>query len=417
MTDDGKKQPPGIEQLGPNRWAVRAQARDPRTGRKISKRDVVTGTRREAQLRQVELRGELRDSGPRRRRVQMRTYCSTWLASRLPDLKPSVVHKYKNNLHLHIIPALGDLYVDAILPSDVRAFISAKLKQLAGNTVLNMLRLLRTIAKDAMAEGLTDRDFCARIEAPKVDGYTDEDPNLLDAEQLGRLLVAIPKQWLPIVLVLAYTGMRWGEASGLRWMDIDVAAGTIKVRRSNWRGIETEPKTAGSKRVAPLPPRVIELLGKRPSKRNGGATALVFPVRSGAREGNAHMGAPLLKVLRRACAAADVPHITTHGLRRTFNNLARQVTDRLVAMSIVGHTTDAMHEHYSKVGIGEKIAAQRAVRELVEGAPPPFDRAALVKARRARGPAPTLEQLAVTSARYAEVDLARAKASRSEAPT
>jgi integrase len=210
------------------------------------------------------------------------------------------------------------------------------------------------------------------------------------------------------VLVLAYTGMRWGEASGLRWEDLDLDAGKVKVRRSNWRGIESAPKTRGSKRVAPLPARVIALLGEP-----GPARALVFPVRHGAREGAAHKGSPLLKVINRACTAAGVPRITVHGLRRTFNNLARQVTDRLVAMSIVGHTTDAMHEHYSSVSMTEKTAAQARVLALVEGvpAPAPFDREALVKARRARAgaAAPVTAQLEAVAMRRAEAELARAR--------
>ena len=53
--------------------------------------------------------------------------------------------------------------------------------------------------------------------------------------------------------------------------------------------------------------------------------------------------------------------MTTHGLRRTFNNLARQSTSREVLKSITGHSTDAMVEHYSFVGAGEKNTASRAV--------------------------------------------------------
>jgi hypothetical protein len=104
MTDDDgsppapKKRASGITKVAANRYSIRAQARDPRTGRKVERSEMFSGTLREAKVRQAELRVELRESGPRRRRVQMRTYCSTWLASRLPQLKASVVHKYTNNL-------------------------------------------------------------------------------------------------------------------------------------------------------------------------------------------------------------------------------------------------------------------------------------------------------------------------------
>jgi len=43
--------------------------------------------------------------------------------------------------------------------------------------------------------------------------------------------------------------------------------------------------------------------------------------------------------------------VTPHGLRRTFNNLARQVTGDIVTRNITGHVTAAMTEHYSHVGL------------------------------------------------------------------
>jgi integrase len=53
--------------------------------------------------------------------------------------------------------------------------------------------------------------------------------------------------------------------------------------------------------------------------------------------------------------------VTVHGLRRTFNNLARQMTSREVLKSITGHVTDTMVEHYSFVGADEKLGAASAV--------------------------------------------------------
>lgn len=67
----------------------------------------------------------------------------------------------------------------------------------------------------------------------------------------------------------------------------------------------------------------------------------------------------------RACKEAGIRRITTHGFRRTWNNLARQLADRMVVRSIVGHTSEAMTEHYSHVALDEKRAAAEAVARLV----------------------------------------------------
>jgi len=366
MTDDGRRKPaPGLKPRPDGKWEIRAQARDPRTGRKTGIQVQFEGTRRQALLRQAELRAELRDGSGNQRRIQMRAWAPTWLASKLVGdrpLKPSVVAKYTSNLDHLILPSIGDLYVDAILPSDIRKLVGALGVTYAANTVLNVLKLIRTMAKDALAEGLTERDFCARVSAPTPEGYSDDDPNLLTAPELGQLLAAIPQRWLALSILLAYTGMRWGEVSGLKWEDVNIDAGEIRIRRNNWRGIEVSTKTIRSKRPVPLPREVVQLLGAQPR-------GLVFPTEKGQRAGLARRSNPMRQVLDWACAAAGVTRITTHGFRRTFNNLSRTVADKLVVMSIIGHTTDAMHGHYTQISPGERAAAQDAVRQLVAGAP------------------------------------------------
>ena len=59
--------------------------------------------------------------------------------------------------------------------------------------------------------------------------------------------------------------------------------------------------------------------------------------------------------------------VTTHGLRRTFNNLSRQVAGEIVTRSITGHVTAAMTEHYSHVGSEEKLAAAGSIVRMVMG--------------------------------------------------
>jgi integrase len=70
-------------------------------------------------------------------------------------------------------------------------------------------------------------------------------------------------------------------------------------------------------------------------------------------------------VLAKACTAAGISkRLTAHGLRRTFNDLARRVSNREVVMAITGHTTDRMFEHYSLVDAAEKQAVSVRLLEL-----------------------------------------------------
>jgi integrase len=75
----------------------------------------------------------------------------------------------------------------------------------------------------------------------------------------------------------------------------------------------------------------------------------------------------LRKVFQRVVPAAELEkHLTPHGLRRTFNDLARRVANREVVQAMTGHTTEAMFTHYSMVDAEEKKAVQAGVLRLVE---------------------------------------------------
>lgn len=360
-----------IKQTGPRLWTIRVQWRDEKTGRKRSMTEEFEGTERAAKSRREQMRADARKRGARKQRQKLGPFALSWMQRRIGMVKPSVSHRYAIALDNHIIPALGDFWLDRIDHTDVQAYVAKRTADGAqGHTVMNELRLLRTMAKDAKADGLSPENWTERVTPPKVRKWTEERPNLFTAAQLGQVLAAVPKRWLPMVTLSAFTGLRWGELSALRWSDVDEEAGAIRVRRSNWRGRMGAPKTDGSHRTVPLPPEVAELLA---SGRRGRSDALLFP--NG--KGEPYKSWPLVAVMRKACKAAGVPYATPHGLRRTFNNLARQVAAAQVVKSITGHTTDAMLEHYSMIGLDEKADAARLVMALVQGQkssePPPSE--------------------------------------------
>lgn len=67
-----------------------------------------------------------------------------------------------------------------------------------------------------------------------------------------------------VVLLLAYTGMRFGELVGLRVEDVDLDARRIRVRRSitqvGGKLVEGNPMSAAGRRSIPVPQRLIPIL-------------------------------------------------------------------------------------------------------------------------------------------------------------
>jgi integrase len=61
-------------------------------------------------------------------------------------------------------------------------------------------------------------------------GDARNEPNLLTAQELGAVLAALPIRWRTLATLMAWTGLRFGEASAIRWEDIDETRGAIRVR-------------------------------------------------------------------------------------------------------------------------------------------------------------------------------------------
>jgi integrase len=146
---------------------------------------------------------------------------------------------------------------------------------------------------------------------------------------------------------------------------------TILVRRSHRRGIVTGTKTSKVRRIA-LHPTIREALERhRQSDRDRGVhrigDALVFPSRV---TGGHHSSSFLANPFKRICERAGILiRFTPQGMRRTYNNLMRQLgTGEVVLHATIGHSSTAMTEHYAHVPIEERAAAVDRLARAISGA-------------------------------------------------
>lgn len=363
----------GITKLGKGKYqvtVVRTHPNDLKDGkpRKVKRKQIVYGSQQDAKAAHEELAAELEaELGLRTAPIQMivTDYVQQWIELRAKRLKNSTLQKYMNDLNKHILPKLGHRLLNELVPSDIRALLAQD--DGADNSRKNRLRVLSAISKDALADGLIDRDFCLRVSVKVKPVYTEEEPNLLTPEQLGALLEHMNPESLDMLYLLAFTGMRWCEVAGLKWDDIDLTSGVLRIKRANVKGHINEPKTQASRRTVGLPDEVLDRLRARRHRmiveqHPGLALGWVFPCKMGTH----HRGYPLRTKLAKARDAAGIQiRFTTHGLRRTYNDLARRHADGLVVRSVIGHSSEAMTEHYSHVDVGEKKAASEAVLRSV----------------------------------------------------
>jgi integrase len=153
---------------------------------------------------------------------------------------------------------------------------------------------------------------------------------------------------------------------------LDETAGLIRVVRAQWEGRVSTTKT-GVVRSVLLAQLLVDVLREQrarllASQHPGLANGWVFPAADGGLLPKCVLRFPLRRALK---VAAVRKRVTTHGLRRTFNNLSRQLNGEIVTRSMTGHVTAAMTEHYSHVGREEKLAAMGRLAQLVTLPEPP----------------------------------------------
>ena len=82
-------------------------------------------------------------------------------------------------------------------------------------------------------------------------------------------------------MFMAYLGVRTGEAVGIAWDHLDLDAGVLMVRQSNWRGHLLTVKSKASRRDLPLPTQLTEALIEYRPRWVPNAQGLLFANRKG----------------------------------------------------------------------------------------------------------------------------------------
>jgi len=117
-------------------------------------------------------------------------------------------------------------------------------------------------------------------------------------------------QWKVLFGTLASTGLRCGEAFGLRVEDLDLTTGRIYVRRSIWNGKQVSVKTKQGYRAVNIEPRLVEMLTAHLGERKSGR---VFETRAGTPFCKSNVRRKLNQILKKLDLAPGGLHAFRHG--------------------------------------------------------------------------------------------------------
>ena len=292
-------------------------------------------------------------------RLTLREYLiREWLPAIEHTIRPTTYRSYVAHVECHILPALGSLQLQKLGPAQINA-LYAKLTAggrrngmpLTPLTVRHVHAVLHRSLKDAVRWGRLSRNPADLADPPRVSAHGHE-LRTWSAEQLAAFLdFRRDDRLYALWHTLAMTGLRRGEALGLRWQDIDLEAGRLCVRRSlipeGSQVAVHEPKTARGRRVVALDPETVEVLKAQAARQlveqdateSWEDTGLVFTNESG------QVLHPWVtsRCFRKAVKEAMLPDLRLHDLRHTHATLALQAgIHPKVVSERLGHATVAI---------------------------------------------------------------------------
>ncbi len=183
------------------------------------------------------LEGE-RDTGKVRKAGQkwtVKTWLTHWVENiAAPSVKSNTLSGYRVAVNVHLIPGLGAHRLEKLEPEHLELFYKAMQGRGSSPATAHQAhRTIRTALNHALRRGHLTRNVATLAVAPRV---TDKDVEPYTVAEVQSLLVAAAKRrnsarWA-IALAL---GLRQGEALGLRWKDIDLTTGMLRVRQGRQR--------------------------------------------------------------------------------------------------------------------------------------------------------------------------------------
>jgi len=286
----------------------------------------------------------------------MAAYAERWLGQIAASVRPRTYDSYSKTLGLHILPVFGAMKVRRLHRSQIKALLTQKLVEgkvrritegdvtrevrqpLARNSVRLIHAPLRALLNAAVEDGLIVANPADRLGrslrlavTPKA---RQDEIKAFTREQVSAFLAASAvfkgseRRYYPLLLLLARTGMRLGEALALQWPDANFPGREIRVARALSAGHVERPKS-GHGRTVDMSDQLARVLSRLQVERKaetlkegrGEVPVWVFSNEAGMPLDGSRIRKAFTKILK----ATGLPlHYTPHSLRHTFASLLLQ---------------------------------------------------------------------------------------------
>ena len=286
------------------------------------------------------------------------------------------IHGYIDN---HIKPNIGKIPLEKLTSLELQKFYKKLLekgrvdrleskhqaKGLSPKTARNLHQIIASAMKLAKEQRLILADPTEGCALPRLE---HREMQTLPVEQLQSFLrEAKDSGMFELYYLELATGLRRGELLGLKWEDIDLERGDLRVRRQiariNGEVVEAPLKTKNAYRTLPLAEDTVSILLEQ--KEKVGGSPWVFP---------SPTGGPIspdsvLHMLHRVLKRAGLPRIRFHDLRHTFATLALQNgVDVKTVSGMRGHfSAEFTLDTYAHVTTASQRQAAKTMGSVLSG--------------------------------------------------
>jgi integrase len=341
------------------------------------RRTVSAKSRREVVSKLTKLQRDISDGlSPHLESISLAQLLTRWHEDVLPrQVRESARQHYWSIARIHLIPILGAKKLSALTTLDVDGLLAVKARQgCAPSTVRRIRAVLCQALDQGVRWGYVTRNVAKLSRSPKL---PRKEGRTMSPQQVQIFLSALsshPHESL-YALMLA-TGLRRGEALGLRWVDYDEEFGTLQVCRQLQRLasglVAVDTKTSTSRRSVNLPQGIVGMLETRREQQLEEAINLGQEWINNGYIFTTKLGTPLdprnlLREFKGICEAAGLGDWHIHELRHSAASLmlAQGVKIQVVS-DILGHASIRMTaDVYGHILAPDRQAAAETMNGLL----------------------------------------------------
>jgi len=265
----------GIYEVADGMYELRVFSGKNNEGKYKPYREQFTGSLKEAKARKAELETLKSQSKlPTKAKLTIKDFLGEWLDVEVSEKALKTKEWYAMHVKNNICPYIGNKRIGELTPSLISRFYKDLKKDGKSSTIRSGVH--RTLRR-ALNWGITMRYLSGEnpiqgIPVPKVE---KEEPEVLTEEEAYRFIDtsrAVAPELSNLFIVCILTGIRKGEAFGLRWSDVDFNKKSIHINqqliRDGINPIFSQPKTYTGRRTIPISDNAINALLEEKDKQD-----------------------------------------------------------------------------------------------------------------------------------------------------